>query len=811
MNAVVRRSPWKSFSALAALAAALGASVAACAVDSSEGDSSSSAVRAVDWTPPVKELYRQYDVPTDPYSTDTEPVLAGRCVVCHECVEAPCQLKLSSYLGLRRGTSKDDLFGARFYSLKPTRLKDEPNLQAWRERNYSPVVADDGASLSGDENAARSVLYQAIDHGRKTNAAGFDRSAQRAYYDAGQKSCPATVDEHREFLRNNPGAGMPLGLTSLAKEDFAALQSWIRGGAKGPSPAAELRRSTPNNPAVVARWEAFFNRPSAEARLVAQYLYQHVSELRFHFRESPGEYFELVRSRTGDPQSIDEILTEKTYNAPGTDTFFYRFAKVNQVRSKKTHIVWDVGLDELERIRSTFEGKPWTVPQGSKPMYTGNPFADFEAIPAAARDQFLLEHSSMIIDQMVRGPVCYGRAATYAIRDHFWVSFLDPKSDPSVVTPYLGRTRWVSGAKVGDPLPMGYSSFRSYQRSFEASLRTLRPQGLGLEDIWSGNGGSDRNALLTVFRHNASATVHHGWIGGPAPTLWILSYSNFERLYYDLVADYVPWEGSAAKLGSWEYMYKVRVEGEHLFLSLLPPAYREPVEKQWYETLWSWSGARSQLSEGRPSRTQISDAADPVRDLANQVRARFPKALVGADVDELHDSTGLVRRGAPSLEPYRSIADFEQALGALTGRSDRVALRFLPILSHVRVLDRAQNTAQAYTFVTNHTFGDYESPLSSNNDFRPERTTLSIFRGIEGGHSYLFFDVPLAQAHTFVRGIWEASTEEQWLATRERFAVHRNSSELWKVYDWFMATEYRGDPLRGALLDLNHYDRDEAP
>lgn len=40
------------------------------------------------------------------YREDVQPVLERRCVVCHACYDAPCQLLLSSHAGLDRGASK---------------------------------------------------------------------------------------------------------------------------------------------------------------------------------------------------------------------------------------------------------------------------------------------------------------------------------------------------------------------------------------------------------------------------------------------------------------------------------------------------------------------------------------------------------------------------------------------------------------------------------------------------------------------------------------------------------------------------------
>ena len=40
------------------------------------------------------------------YIEDVKPVLDNRCVVCHACYDAPCQLKLSSAEGIDRGADR---------------------------------------------------------------------------------------------------------------------------------------------------------------------------------------------------------------------------------------------------------------------------------------------------------------------------------------------------------------------------------------------------------------------------------------------------------------------------------------------------------------------------------------------------------------------------------------------------------------------------------------------------------------------------------------------------------------------------------
>jgi len=61
----------------------------------------------------------RFDVPARPvgglsYRADIQPILERRCVVCHACYDAQCQLKLSAWEGVARGASKQKVYdGAR--------------------------------------------------------------------------------------------------------------------------------------------------------------------------------------------------------------------------------------------------------------------------------------------------------------------------------------------------------------------------------------------------------------------------------------------------------------------------------------------------------------------------------------------------------------------------------------------------------------------------------------------------------------------------------------------------------------------------
>ena len=57
------------------------------------------------------------------YSSDIKPIFEHKCIACHACYDAPCQLKLTSGEGLLRGASSARVYdGTRLLNASPTRL-----------------------------------------------------------------------------------------------------------------------------------------------------------------------------------------------------------------------------------------------------------------------------------------------------------------------------------------------------------------------------------------------------------------------------------------------------------------------------------------------------------------------------------------------------------------------------------------------------------------------------------------------------------------------------------------------------------------
>jgi len=85
------------------------------------------------------------------YREQVKPVLDHRCVICHACYDAPCQLLLSSYEGLDRGATKQPVYQAsRLMTAPLTRLEiDAQTTAEWREKNFISVLENSGTEGYG--------------------------------------------------------------------------------------------------------------------------------------------------------------------------------------------------------------------------------------------------------------------------------------------------------------------------------------------------------------------------------------------------------------------------------------------------------------------------------------------------------------------------------------------------------------------------------------------------------------------------------------------------------------------------------------
>ena len=211
-----------------------------------------------------------YTLPKDPlsFNNDVMPVLEKRCVACHGCYDAPCQLKLTSAEGIERGSNKTKVYnGTRITADPPTRLFiDAMTTEEWRSKNFHPVLHEKNADEPNSpvDNLKNSVLYHMLrlkqlrpQARTGTLSDKFDLSLDR------EQSCP-TIDEFSEYATDYPEGGMPYAMPNISRNEYTTLVHWIAQG----SPVEDPLPPSKEIAKQIDQWEALLNGTSKKEKTV---------------------------------------------------------------------------------------------------------------------------------------------------------------------------------------------------------------------------------------------------------------------------------------------------------------------------------------------------------------------------------------------------------------------------------------------------------------------------------------------------------------------------------------------------------------
>lgn len=758
----------------------------------------------------------------DEYTERIKPIFDNRCVACHSCSNAPCQLNLQSHSGAVRGATPLNVYDSRrARSVAPTRLDIDAKTPAdWRAKGFYDVV--------GSGEASRSLLLQLT----KMRAAHASLQPIKQVADS-QVCVPETGDSR--VTGNEAALGMPYGLPPLAPAEIAALQAWIERGAPRPASAEQPEREAiPEGlRSEVAAWEEFLNDPQPRQQLVSRYLYEHLFLAHLHFASSspvpasagtaePPPFFRLVRSRTGCASGVDEIATRRPTDPPGTPSMFYCLRLDAGTVVAKTHIPYELSPRKLARLKEQFLGSDWNVTRGPgyDPVQANNPFATFAAIPVKARYQFLLDDAHYHVATFIKGPVCNGSTAVNSIQEQFFVFFLKPEADGMVVSPEHAREAqrhlvlpgaWGSDVSLVQDLPFmrRLVQHREEYRKLRAdSVRTLRPRGYGLDDIWDGD-GINPNAVLTVFRHDDNAAVVQGAVGDLSKTVFVLDYPLFERLVYNLVANFDVFGDLGHQALTRIYMDMIRMEAEELFLSFLPPSQRQRLRRDWYRgsvlTDIKLNYVFPLRNESLPTAIKFrNETASKAEFVQRALFERLPESARGP-VDALN---WRILRVPDDLSEAAQLSPSERALRRIASIYAFKATpfaRYFPDLSYI-LLRRKDGVRQIYSVVHNREHSNVSWIMGEGLRFAPYQDTLTIREGVLGAYPNMFFVLDEDQVEAFVAAAASLKSGDGFAGLVSRFGVPRTTDRFWAVYDEINAIVRRSQPVATGRLDLTRYE-----
>jgi len=305
---------------------------------------------------------------------------------------------------------------------------------------------------------------------------------------------------------------MPYGLPPLTPAERGVLTSWVQGGQKPPA-AKSGDALPPEQASAKSKWEEFLNRPDAEHKLAARYLYEHLFLASVHFSKDSTRYHRIVRSRTACDQPLDEIATRRPSDDPKAG-FHYCFEPARETIVEKTLLPYTLDRAKLDRVASLFfdPNQPWKA--SHQPGYpqadAANPFVLYRDIPVKARYRYLLDDAQYHVGSFIKGPVCYGAGAVNSIDEHLFVFFMNPDSelmaaDPDfakasedlLVLPYIQESSAsflkelvldeLSNIKQGAPLTEKYIHARNEYVALKKQHRAAAfKQGYRMADLWDG-------------------------------------------------------------------------------------------------------------------------------------------------------------------------------------------------------------------------------------------------------------------------------------------------------------------------------------
>lgn len=751
---------------------------------------------------PRDRIAPSYSKVAEHYLTEVKPIIENRCVVCHACYDAPCQLKMSSAEGIDRGAHKEKVYeGTRLLASNLTRMFiDAQSTEQWRELGFKPVLNERDQSAEANTQAGvMARMLQLKQAHPLPNQKVLDHDEWDFSLDRDQQ-CP-TIEEMAKYEQDYPEWGMPYGLPQLADNENNTLMSWLEAGA----PMASVPPAPQSTLEKVKDWEAFLNGDSLKQQLTSRYIFEHlfVAHLYFDDEEQP-VFFNLVRSRTAPGKPVDLIATRRPFDDPNVDRVYYRFVQVRETIVDKTHMPYALSDAKMARLEELFLTPNYTVTElpSYDPISSANPMVSFTQLPVEARYKFMLDNAQNTIMGFIKGPVCRGQLALNVINDRFWVFFVDPDMAnlPSVNAFYERQAHnlRMPAEKESNTLPItSWLRYAKQQGDFlrakndfmEATFKNgehLTPQ-----VIWDG-AGINPNASLTVFRHFDSATVTKGLVGEQPKTAWVLDYSLLERIHYLLVAGFDVYGNFGHQLVTRMYMDFLRMEGESNFLSLLPEEVRHQELADWYQ------GASTDLKHFIQGDINEFEQPSGIKYLTDTPKKEL--------LDKLKAHLAQVQ---PTRYDLSTAALSNQGIAALTtiGRLQGEHVSLFPELSYIMVEPNDTNTApQLFTLVRNSAHKNISSLFDEESNRLFSRDNVTLVRGILGSYPGAFWYVKEAELPALTEKVLAVKSEESYRALLDEFGVRRTSPEFWPFSDRLNQTYQSNYPIESGLLDYNRIE-----
>ncbi|XPV69355.1 MAG: fatty acid cis/trans isomerase [Halarcobacter sp.] len=719
------------------------------------------------------------------FQNDIQPILDKRCVVCHSCYNSPCQLKLSSFEGLIRGGTKEEIYVNRIEPAKPSRLFiDATNEKEWSKLGFYSILKD-----YNQNNIMSKLLIQKQE--KPENIGNYAPETD-------DLQCSKDMEELEKYLDKNPNHGMPYGFPAIDKNEHNILIKWLKGK------IIDDRVEKVGESADLITFEKFLNKPDIKHQVTARYLYEHLFLAHIKF-EDDDNFYSLVRSYNKDGSDI--VKTRVPY-AKTKKKFYYKFRKISSTIVYKTHMVYNLNKQKLQRYKELFikpkwEEKPYMPSHESK--IASNALTAFKQIPLKSRYLFMLDDIHYFIMTFIRGPVCKGQVALNVINDQFWVAFKDPEYDYTIKDKeFLNqnlKNLSLPNEYGGDSNLFDVFTIYKYNKDTinyyknKNKLYKKYKNRLDFNTIWKGNnfGKENNDAVLTIYRHFDSSSVHKGALGDVPKTMWIIDYPLLERLYYSLAAGFDVYGNTQHKVLVRKYMDRLRIEGESNLLEYLPKDKRQNRFNSWYKGtlakyLVTYTPSDSQSSLNYNYNDFVVKLLEYTKTKKDHINFIDKKNIVAKDILE-----------------YKTKADIETALRDITynNHMDKFKNFSSNNFNLIYIRFKMQNEDLVYTMVINRWHDSVAFMFNEKERLDVTKDKINFIEGFIGSYPNYFVVVEQKDIKEFFELLKDDVDESKLF----KFFINRNNKDFWNVYDWFQDRFNKNNPIESGLFDLNRYHK----
>lgn len=757
----------------------------------------------------------------DHYFSEVKKIFDTRCVTCHACYNSPCQLNLSSYQGVVRGASKVDPYDFPLVNAHtPTRLAiDATTEQQWREKGFFSVL--NSSDKPKPDDIKDSILLQLV------HLAPLAVDPKSTFDAETSRICPSgRLDQ--DYVTQHT---MPYGFPRLDEEQIQTLTHWVMTGAKGPNPKVHKYLSQTHDANIkneIAEWETVLNKKDYKHQLSARYFYEHLFLAHINFRNDKNEFFRIVRAKNlkGTPE---EIATTRPFDDPKTQNFFYRFKKVTETIVHKNHVVFRLNPNKLQRYKDDFLHSEWKKSSGTLPGYSAeaaNAFLVFKDIPTDSRYKFFLENARYFIMSFIKGPVCRGQTALNVINDHFWVMFVDPAYDVTVLDPnYFDDVVHLMAPPASQKNNLDVFNKTKDRRWQAGSIKTQKLAdskiSLSAKSIWNGTKDSlDPNALLTVYRHYDSASVLYGAQGTIPKTIWVMDYQIFEDIYYNLVAGYNVFGPVMHQLNTRLYMDISRIESEDMFINFMPEHSRNAMRQNWSKpseakndklTEKVFNAIETDLLKkvkfdyayaGMDVKTEfVAKSVDPKIEFLQKLAAiRFSSSV-------FYKSPDLTKKiNEPlevDLEGFSVSQATRKALNSINGVTGKF-VEYFPDVTFLK-LKNEDERYKAFSIVRNRFHYNVSLMFFEGLRTDPSKDTLDVLPLYAASYPNYFLELSETELQLMVNQLHSGKTKKDICKTLEIYGVSRSGKSFWSIFDWFNDDLKKKNHVESGIFDLNRY------